>query len=182
MGSQAGGLAFDRDQLLVPERGLDLLAGVAGHTVARAEQHVLHRQRPADVRSLIDRLSEALDPSGRRPVERAYMRLLSAHGVGGAEAAGTAGTAALDLAEKLRAAADAAEVLAAELQAGADIKFTLTTTVELTDEQVQDLATEYGLGDGERVPAADLHEFVRSYIREHGQQSPAARFWTATVR
>ncbi|MFD0851828.1 hypothetical protein ACFQ07_06330 [Actinomadura adrarensis] len=62
------------------------------------------------------------------------------------------------------------------------MKIAVRVTVEMTDEQIQGLATEYGLGDGETVPAAEVREWVTSYFNEYAHQAYAAQFWTATVR
>jgi hypothetical protein len=60
-------------------------------------------------------------------------------------------------------------------------KIAMKVVIEMTPEQIQGLACEYGLGDGVNVPDAELRDFAKSYIREHAQGGRAADFWTATV-
>lgn len=61
------------------------------------------------------------------------------------------------------------------------MRIVVKVVIEMTDSQVDDLACEYGLGDGTKVTAAEVRGFVKSYIREHAQGATAADYWTATV-
>lgn len=57
----------------------------------------------------------------------------------------------------------------------------MKVVVEMTPEQIESLANEYGLGDGRMVPAAELRDWVKGYIRGQAQGSAAAEFWTASA-
>lgn len=57
------------------------------------------------------------------------------------------------------------------------MKIAVKVTIEVTPEQAEDLALEYGLDDAE-----DIREFAKSYIATQVRESAAGEFWTATVR
>ncbi len=58
----------------------------------------------------------------------------------------------------------------------------MRVVIEMTPDQIEGLACEYGLGDGTHVPAAELRDWVKGYMRGQAQGgSPAAEYWTATV-
>jgi beta-lactam-binding protein with PASTA domain len=57
------------------------------------------------------------------------------------------------------------------------MKIAMKLVVEMTPEQVQGLANEYGL----TTDVNTVREFTKSYIGNVAQQSAASEFWTATV-
>jgi hypothetical protein len=56
------------------------------------------------------------------------------------------------------------------------MRIAVKVTIEVTPEQAEDLALEYGLEDTE-----DIRKFAKSYIATQAQESAAGAFWTATV-
>lgn len=58
------------------------------------------------------------------------------------------------------------------------IRIAVAVTIELTTEQVETLASEYGFGES----PAEVREWVKDYVRGLATGSPAAECWTATVR
>ena len=62
------------------------------------------------------------------------------------------------------------------------MKIVVPVVIEMTPEQMSELANEYGIGDQKQPKEAEVREFCRGYMRELAQQSAAAEFWSATVR
>jgi hypothetical protein len=58
------------------------------------------------------------------------------------------------------------------------MKIAVKVTIEVTPEQVEGLANEYGLD----CDAASIRKFAKEYIENQAQQAAAGEFWTATVQ
>jgi hypothetical protein len=58
------------------------------------------------------------------------------------------------------------------------VKIAVPLVIELTPEQIADLAVEYGID----TDPASVREFVRSYVLNIAQQSAASEFWSARLR
>lgn len=58
------------------------------------------------------------------------------------------------------------------------MKVAVRIVIEMTPEQIESLAFEYGLG----TDPASIREFTQSYLLEHAQGSTAAEWWTASLR